>query len=1487
MKRLGRYKLDFWIVIGFLLLPLLLLAPVTLGNKTMIPADNLFQWPPWVSAAQEMGATEPQNGLLTDMVIENYAWKRFFVASAQNGEIPLWQPYLFAGSPFLATGQHSMLYPFSWLFLILPIVKAYGWYMVSQLWLAGVLMYVYGRILSQRRASAAIAGLIYQGSGFMLTSAAVFPMIIGAAAWLPLLLACVEKVIGNWVIGNSNDKPTITNYQLPATLLWVALGAAALGMNVLAGHIEITYYTLLIMALYALWRLVSSVHRIGNSIRDLPNRATVHGSRIMPLVKPAGWLLAMVLLGLLLGSVQLVPFVEVGRANFRQGAASFAEVQSFAFKPRRVLTLALPNFFGNPAHHDYVDVFSGKTAPFQTAYDGAPKTDSDWGLKNYVEGGIYLGILPLFLALLGVASGKRNTGYGIRDTEYGIRNTEYGIRNTQILFFALLSLLSFTFIFGTPLYALVFYGLPFANQLHTPFRWVFPLSLCVAALAGFGMDYLAQTRKWPTYADWVAARQVSRPNVWASDRSAPGWIRPFVLWARPSLITALAGLAFWGGLVVLAGIYGSRGVYGRIAPLVERIFLGLAGASAAFPDARAFYSYEFRQLFILGLMLVGTGTVLRVSRCPIFVGRDAAERRLIRILPGRVPVYLLMAAVILTLDLFAANVGFNAAVDPALLDYKPKLVKWLENQPGYWRITSFNPKGDKPFNANYGWLFDIQDVRGYDSIIPKQYTDYMAAIEPQNELGFNRIQPIANWESLNSPLLDVLGVKYIITAETLNLPKLKLAWEGEGLRVYENLAVAPRAYTLPVSSGILVEDALTAITELDPRQYVIVAEKDWPSDRAVPEHASPRSLPGGASPNTYSPATIEEYSNIQVMVSTEIAEVSWLILNDSYFPGWKAYERLYVPPDAPEEVKNAVENAELERKIYRVNGNFRGVWLTTWGSNQQEKLVEQYPEWLNTNHKAIRFRYSPASFQLGALASVMGAVILLFTLGIWGWLRIVKADAKMTTTRSLAKNSAAPIILNLVNKFIDFAFAAFYLRFLGPVEAGSYVTAIATAGFFDIISNFGLNILLTRDVSQDRGQASRYLLNSSILRLGTGFVGALPIMAWVGFTSLGSNPPTGPEVAAISLIMVGMIFSGMAQGVTGLFYVHEKAEVPAAMTTATTILKVGFGVMALLLGFGFVGLAAVSILTNIITLTVLTLLAFRSFDLPGPWRVDWGLQRQMVGKGYPLMLIHLLQTIFISIDVLLLRNMLANGQEVVGWYNSAYKWFNALQIVPSFFTLALFPVITREIQRSLDAARRMYRLSLKLMLLLALPIAVLTTFWAYPLVNLLGGEEFLPHGAIALQIVIWSIPFGWLNSVTNYVLIALGLERLQPRAFATAVAFNILANLIFIPRFSYVAASVTTILSELVLLALFAFYLRKRMTGMEWGGLLGRPLLAAVIMIITTLLGNQLHALVGLLLGLTAYPAALWFLRVLGDEERRVLYAILPASITARYNYLE
>jgi len=143
--------------------------------------------------------------------------------------------------------------------------------------------------------------------------------------------------------------------------------------------------------------------------------------------------------------------------------------------------------------------------------------------------------------------------------------------------------------------------------------------------------------------------------------------------------------------------------------------------------------------------------------------------------------------------------------------------------------------------------------------------------------------------------------------------------------------------------------------------------------------------------------------------------------------------------------------------------------------------------------------------------------------------------------------------------------------------------------------------------------------------------------------------------------------------------------------------------------------------------------------------------------------------------------------------------------------------------------------------MIALPLAVVTTFIAPFLVLLLGGQSYLPHAAIALQIMIWSIPFGWINSITNYILIALGQQSKLTRAFVVGLSFNFIANLILIPHYSYVAAAAVTIMSELVEGFVFMIYLERSLGSIRWIGLLWRLFASAGAMLIVMALAWPLH----------------------------------------------
>jgi O-antigen/teichoic acid export membrane protein len=1331
--RLHRLR-DLAFACGLLLLLLVFFWPVTIGDKTLLPADALYQWQPWRAHAPGAGAIVPHNRLVTDLILQNYVWKQFVLECLQERQLPLWNPYILSGQPFLAAGQHSALYPFSIVHYLLPLGRSYGVFIVLQLLVAGLSLYYYARTIRLSRFAATAGGLVYAFSGFMLVST-VFPMIIAAAAWLPFLLAMVERL----ALASRADEATLWRERLRAPLPWLVLGSVALGLQSLAGHVEISYYSLLVLGVYAVWRAV------GEFVRR----------RRWPLLLLFGGNLgAMLALGLGLGAVQLVPLYEFVTQSFREGSATYQQIVGWAYPPRHLLAFLIPDFFGNPVHHSYIDLFTGQAMPALSEAEGQPVVW--WGIKNYVEGGAYVSLLALFLGFIGAIRRPRS----------------------QAWFFITLGLFSLSLVFGLPTYRLIFH-LPGINQLHSPFRWVFPYTVCMAVLAAMGTEELA------------TAAQERR---------------------RLRLPVGLGALAMLGGLGALACVAVARAFPQWILPLADRAVARLALASAAFSGGRMFVSYQARNLLLFGLCLLGAGAILLWPRL-----RRPGQRL------SRTPwPYLLLA--VLFLDPTAWLRSFQPAVDAAPLQLWPVVVDFLHEDTEPFRITVYDTRSTKPLPPNTSMYFGLQDVRGYDSIITRQYAEVMALLGPQ-ELQYNQIARLKREESLGSPILDLLNVRYVLTEETIDRPDYTLVHEGE-LRVYRNDTAMPRAFvTFQAQVFADRESLLEALPQADPRQAVFLEQTPagW---------ANPAALPPAPA------VQFREYSPDQVRLHVDMPAAGFLVLGDNYFPGWVAY------------TQPAGEHEEQALTILRANGTVRAVQLPA-------------------GPQTVRFKYSPLSFKIGLFISFTAAVSLLLLGGLWLWSRVYSPMADERTARRVAKNTALPLSLQLVNRGIDMAFMMLALRILGPDNAGRYYFAVFVATLFEIVTNFGLNTLLTREVARNQEDGNRFLWNSSVLRLGL-FALGVPLL---GAFLLLYRPMPGDTALAIVLLAVGLVPSSLSAGLSAMFMAFEVMVIPAVVSTVTTLCKVTLGTAALLLGWGFVGLAGTSVVVNLITMGILLALVVTLFFRPHP-QSEPSLRRRLVGEAYPLMVNHLLAMLFFKVDVILLQRLW--GDAVLGWYSVSYKLVDAVGIIPPTFTMAIFPLMSRFASASRESLLKSYVLSIKLLLSVALLIALLSTALAYPLAGLMGGAAFLPHSAIALELIVWYMPLGFINSVTQYVLIALNQQRFLTKAFAAGLGCGLAANLLVIPRFGYRGAAAVHIFSELALLVAFYVGIRRYLAPVPWLRVVWRPVVAAALAAAALGLLRALPRLpVAALMG-AVYLALLLALGAFDATDRALLGHVIP-----------
>ncbi len=468
----------------------------------------------------------------------------------------------------------------------------------------------------------------------------------------------------------------------------------------------------------------------------------------------------------------------------------------------------------------------------------------------------------------------------------------------------------------------------------------------------------------------------------------------------------------------------------------------------------------------------------------------------------------------------------------------------------------------------------------------------------------------------------------------------------------------------------------------------------------------------------------------------------------------------------------------------------------------------------------------------------------------------------------------------IANKAMDVAFAVVMLRELGPTDTGRFTWAVLIVGYLDILINFGLGVLITREVARNPRAGDHFLGAALAARfvLWLLTLGVALAIAIVFAVPLGLTPAMG---LTLVLLMVGIGISNLAGLLSALFNAHERMEFPAGVTVFTTAVKVALGTMALHLDYGIVGLALASIATNVLTAIVLIFLAVRVL---GPTHPDLNprLGFQLAREAYPLMLNSMLASVFFRVDGILLRATW--GDTVLGWYGAAYKVVDGLNVIPSGFVLALFPSFARagiptkgsDAETGTRSSPRpdLYRgtiLALRVLLAAAFPIAVGISILAEPIINMFAGPSFLPHGAITLQLLIWFIPFSFTNGLLQYVLIAANRQHVITVGFLVASAFNIVGNLLTLPHWGYVASALMTVLSELVLLGPFLIAVRAYVGPLALLPLAWRPALAAAIMapVVWTLAGVSFVLAVPA--GAVVYGAVLLALRGVTYSELSML----------------
>ena len=489
---------------------------------------------------------------------------------------------------------------------------------------------------------------------------------------------------------------------------------------------------------------------------------------------------------------------------------------------------------------------------------------------------------------------------------------------------------------------------------------------------------------------------------------------------------------------------------------------------------------------------------------------------------------------------------------------------------------------------------------------------------------------------------------------------------------------------------------------------------------------------------------------------------------------------------------------------------------------------------------------------LVAAGSAIATLAVLYLAVLSG--RPVAAPEMRTETAArgrFTRNALVPLVASGFDRAVFWIFWIVALRILGPERNGEYAFAVNLLTYFAALTDFGLGTVLTRDIARRDTDLRPLFGGGLVIRLR--LVGlSIPLMVALALTYYATGSVSGVTVATAAVLAAGLVPTALGQAYASVYGAWERMDRRGLVAAGASALTVGLGLALLGSGAGVLGLAVAGTVSGLASWLVLARPVGFHLLRAGGQGTDQ--RRALLASGFPLMLNALLATAFVQLDILILQAM--QGTAVVGHYNAAYKFINALNAIPAAVVLAAFPLMARAAADP-EALGRWTARTWRVLISLAAPAGVLLFVHAEPLVATLLGDEFLPFTAEALAILIWFLPFSYLNGTLQYVVISLDRQWWLMPAFLVTTLFNVGTNLALVPMFGFHAAAATTIASEVVLLAMLAWVLRRDQVLQRLAEPAVRPALATGGLALAAWLLVDVPWILAALAGLLVYTAVL------------------------------
>jgi len=389
----------------------------------------------------------------------------------------------------------------------------------------------------------------------------------------------------------------------------------------------------------------------------------------------------------------------------------------------------------------------------------------------------------------------------------------------------------------------------------------------------------------------------------------------------------------------------------------------------------------------------------------------------------------------------------------------------------------------------------------------------------------------------------------------------------------------------------------------------------------------------------------------------------------------------------------------------------------------------------------------------------------------------------------------------IIRMAIGLFVAAWVARYLEPDQYGLLNFCLALVALVGVLSNFGLQELIIRNIVKDP-EKSNALLGTAFFIKAIGGILVFFISILIALL-IRPNDPTSNILVII--IAAGSIFQSF-----DVIEFYFKSQIKAKYSVISksisffviNVLKIILIIVeAPLIAF------ALAVTADIFLGSASLVAAYRlSGNFIKKWKVSLALAKEYLAEGYLLAISSIAVLIYMRIDQIMIGQLI--GDNEVGLYSAAVKLSEVLYVIPLALIQSTAPALVKLYNTNIHKYNSILQKLFNLLTLIGLVIAIPTLFLSSWIVEIVFGSAYTVSSGI-FAIHIWSIIFvGW-GVLRYHVLIFEKLVYITVISSVCGALANVVANFFLIPVYKGEGAAFATLIAQIIAASLVLFFFRQ------------------------------------------------------------------------------